>query len=285
MAEGLQHAVNVEQAIFVDEVGLEIGIYGNYRLKTSYQPIFRREGSELVPFAVEARVAPHRKGARMTAAEFFQGVPPSDRQFVEAVCRSLHLRNHRNIGVDDPEHLQVYLTVDPGAGALASIAKMVEEAGLSPGMIMCEILDAPTLPTKALSALVGELRGYGVRISVNEFRIGKSAVDRIARIEPDIIKIDGAWFRNVQDSAETARFFPAVITAFQGLGAKLLVQGIETAAELSAALDSGADYLQGMFLAKPALAGTDFDERPRSIRALLHDDRKVIKFAGNHQKR
>jgi EAL domain-containing protein (putative c-di-GMP-specific phosphodiesterase class I) len=291
MSEGFPQAYDVDKAIFVDEVGLEIGIYGHYRLKTSYQPIFMREGSNLVPVALEARVAPHRHGEQTSATEFFDEVPPSDRQFVEAVCRALHLRNHRNLGADDVAHLQLYLTVDPrlemqerSTSSLASIARMADKAGLSPEMIICEILDAPALQTKALAAIAKELRGYGVRISIAEFRVGKSAIDRVTRIEPDVIKIDGTWFRNMQDSAETARLFPAVITAFRGLGAKLLVQGIETSAELEAALESRADYLQGMLLASPALVGTILDDRPRPIRALIQHDRKIVPLGGKHQK-
>lgn len=283
MAEGFPEEYEVDRAIFVDEVGLEIGIYGQYRLKTSYQPIFRREGSNLVPFALEARVAPHRQGRQTTATEFFDAVPSADRRFVEAVCRTLHLRNHRNLGAEDVANLQLYLTVDPrlemqggNSGSLASIARLAEEADLSPGMITCEILDAPALSTKALAATVDALRSYGVRVSIAEFRVGKSAIDRVMRIEPDVIKIDGAWFRNVQDSAETALLFPAVITAFQGLGANLLVQGIETPLELDAALKSNADYLQGMLLASPALVGTILDDSPRPIVDFVEPDRKIV---------
>lgn len=283
MAESFPEEGEVDRAIFVDEVGLEIGIYGQYRLKTSYQPIFRREGSNLVPFALEARVAPYREGQQTTATEFFDVVPSADRRFVEAVCRTLHLRNHRNLGADDVANLQLYLTVDPrlemrgqNSGLLASITRLAEESDLSPGMITCEILDAPTLSTKALAATVDALRDHGVRVSIAEFRVGKSAIDRIMRIEPDVIKIDGAWFRNVQDSAETAVLFPAVITAFQGLGANLLVQGIETPFELDAALKSNANYLQGVLLASPALVGTIVDDRSRPIAHFTEQDRKIM---------
>lgn len=280
---------DIEKAIFVDEIGLEIGIYGDYRLKTSYQPIFRREGPNLVPFALEARVAPQRAGVQIPATEFFEGIPAADRQFVEAVCRTLHLRNHRNIGAENIENLQLYLTIDPRlemrtgkAGSPASIAGLAEEAGLPRGMIMCEILDAPTLSEQALASIADELRGYGLRISIAEFRVGRSAIDRIARLEPDVVKIDGAWFRDAQERAETARLFPAVITAFQGLGAKLLVQGIETSLELAAALESRADYVQGMLLGGPAPVGTIVDDTPRPVEDLL--DRKVVSFTRKHQK-
>jgi len=42
------------------------------------------------------------------------------------------------------------------------------------------------------------------------------------------------------------------------------------------ALDAGVDLLQGYHLARPALAGTIFNEQPLSIDALLGMDNKVV---------
>jgi EAL domain-containing protein (putative c-di-GMP-specific phosphodiesterase class I) len=283
---------DLERALFVDEIGIETGIYKNYRLKTAHQPIFRRAGAELIPFAVEARVAPFRGGSAVAPTEFFEETPQSDRAFVEALCRTLHLRNHRNVGIDDPDRFELYLTIDPRYGdweapdgAAHSIAAFAGEAGIPTGMIICEILDAATLDAKAMAALSGELRGHGMRVSIAEFRIGQSAIDRVTQIEPDVIKIDGAWFRDVQESSETAQLFPAIINAFQGLGAKLLVQGIETPAELEGALGAGADYFQGILLSPPVLAGSALDEEPQPIEALLRRGGKVVTLGRNHHRR
>jgi EAL domain-containing protein (putative c-di-GMP-specific phosphodiesterase class I) len=292
MTDPKGNSQDLERALVVDEIGIETGIYGNYRLKTAHQPIFRREGAELISFAVEARVAPFRRGSAVAPAEFFEEAPQSDRAFVEALCRTLHLRNHRNVGIDEPERFELYLTIDPRhdcsdapAGAAHSVAALAGEAGIPTGMIICEILDAARLDAKALAALSGALRGHGMRVSIAEFRIGQSAIDRVTQIEPDVIKIDGAWFRDVQESSETAQLFPAVINAFQGFGAKLLVQGIETPAELEGALEAGADYLQGMLLSPPAPAGSALDERPQPIEALLRRGGKVVTLGRNHHRR
>jgi EAL domain-containing protein (putative c-di-GMP-specific phosphodiesterase class I) len=72
------------------------------------------------------------------------------------------------------------------------------------------------------------------------------------------------------------------VAAFQDLGAKVLVEGIETADGLQAALDAGVDCPQGFLLAQPALAGTIFDERPKSIGDLL--SRKVVPLRRIHQR-
>ena len=51
-------------AIFVDEIGIEIGIVGEYRLRASYQPIFARAGDLLSAVAVDGSTMPfhHRPG-------------------------------------------------------------------------------------------------------------------------------------------------------------------------------------------------------------------------------
>jgi EAL domain-containing protein (putative c-di-GMP-specific phosphodiesterase class I) len=76
-----------------------------------------------------------------------------------------------------------------------------------------------------------------------------------------------------------------VVAGFHDLGTTVLVEGIETAAELRAALDAGADCLQGFYLALPALAGTIFDPAPKSIDALLSEENKVVPLRRNHQLR
>ena len=91
---------NVGDAIFADEVGIEYGVYGAFRLRSAYQPIFAPRGRFLQAVAVEGLIEPHRAGRPVAPRAFFDGVPAPDRLFVETMCRVLHLRNFRNIGVD-----------------------------------------------------------------------------------------------------------------------------------------------------------------------------------------
>jgi hypothetical protein len=58
----------------------------------------------------------------------------------------------------------------------------------------------------------------------------------------------------------------------------VLVQGIATVAELSVALDSGADWLSGPLLAPTALAGALFPEQTLQIESLLDQGRVVPLF-------
>ena len=53
---------DVGNAIQVDEVGIEYGIHGEFRLRSAYQPIFAPRGRFLHAVAVEALIDQHRAG-------------------------------------------------------------------------------------------------------------------------------------------------------------------------------------------------------------------------------
>lgn len=274
---------DTDKAIIADEIGIETGLYHDYRLKTAYQPIFRREGSRLCPFAVEGLAMPYLFGMRVPSFGFFGGMPPEDRSSVEGLCRVLHLRNYHNIGAPG---LQLFLNCDPGADAERSIrdiralAATMREIGLDPRLLTCGIAETQAVDGGAVAMLAGEVRRQRIRVALDDFGAGYSTVECVTRIGPEIVTISGAWFRLLQGNVETARLFPSVVAGFQGLGAKVLVKGIETAGELRMALDAGAEYLQGSLLAGPALAGTIFDEKPRPVDALLREEQKVVRLFG-----
>jgi EAL domain-containing protein (putative c-di-GMP-specific phosphodiesterase class I) len=274
----------VSDAIIVDEVGIESGVYGKYRLKSSYQPIFARQGSLLWPVAVEGLILPHLAGKPVSPDLFFDQVPPEDRLIIERMCRALHIHNHHNIGVD---RLELYFNYDPGAnscrkslGEIRFMARRLGEIGLDPRLLVCEITRAVAPDRDTLQQLAGEVRSLGARIAIDDFGAGHSTQERIDLVRPDIVKIDGAWFRTLCPEAATVRLLGSVVSGFQGRGARVLVEGIEDAAQLDVALHAGADLFQGYHLARPALAGTAFDETPLKVAEKLHESPKIVPLFG-----
>jgi len=273
-------------AIFADEIGIEYGIYGEFRLKSAYQPIFMPSGRLLTAVAVEALVEPHRAGRPVAPAVFFDGVPAGDRLLVETMCRMLHLRNYRNVGVDGLDLFFNYnpLINDHLGRALAEIRLMTRhlgDLGLHPAMLVCEITEQAA-DDKVLISLVREMRRDGFRIAIDDFGTGHSTEERIGLLLPDIVKIDGAWFAEFCRHAAAERFFRPLVSMLHDRGAKVLVEGIEQSVHLRVALEGGVDLLQGFLLARPALAGTIFNEEPLRIDTLLDADNKVIPL---HQRR
>ncbi|WP_137934907.1 EAL domain-containing protein [Mesorhizobium comanense] len=275
---------NVGDSIFVDEVGIEYGVHGDFRLRSAYQPIFSPHGHFLHPVAVEGLIEPHRAGRPVAPQAFFESVAPTDRLFVETMCRMLHLRNFSNIGVDSLDLFFNYnpLVNDHPGRALAEIRLMsrhLGELGLAPGMLVCEITEQAA-DDALLARLVHEMRRDGIRIAIDDFGTGHSTEERVNLLKPDIVKIDGDWFAEFCRHAAAERFFRPLVSSLHDRGARVLVEGIEQPNHLRVALDAGADLLQGFLLARPALAGTIFKEEPLAVDGLLGRDNKIVPLFG-----
>ena len=274
------------KAIFTDEIGLQFGVYGEFRLWSAYQPIFAPEGRKLRAVAVEGLIEPRRVAQPVAPSIFFDAVPVADRLFVETMCRMLHLGNYRNIGV---EGLTLFFNYNPKVNdhlgrALAEIRLMtrhLHDFELEPGLLVCEITEQAA-DDRVLTSLVREMRRDGIRIAIDDFGTGHSTEARINLLAPDIVKIDGAWFADLCRHAAAERFFRPLVAMLHERGAKVLVEGVEQAQHLRVALEGGVDLLQGFHLARPALAGTVFNEEPLSVDALLGAGNKVVPL---HQRR
>ncbi|TPN77474.1 EAL domain-containing protein [Mesorhizobium sp. CU2] len=286
MSDRAERRRNVAEAIFADEIGIRFGIYGEFRLWSAYQPIFAPEGRALRAVAVEALIEPRRAARPVAPSVFFDSVPQSDRLFVETMCRRLHLANYRNI---DADGLTLFFNYNPTINdhlgrALAEIRLMRRHLGdfdLQPRLLVCEITEQAA-DDHVLTSLVREMRRDGIRIAIDDFGTGHSTEERISLLQPDIVKIDGNWFAEFCRHAAAERFFRPLVSMLHDRGAKVLVEGIEQANHLRVALDGGVDLLQGFHLARPALAGTIFNQEPLSIDALLGMDNKVVPL---HQRR
>lgn len=279
----MKRAQFVNEAIMVDEVGIESGRYGPFRLKTLYQPIYQTRGDTLVPFGVEGLVNPFRDGETVPVSEFMGEVQRKDRMFVESMCRALHLRNYNNIG--EPG-LRLFFNYDPLAhddldaaiGQIRYMAGRLDEIGINPRLLVCEITESRALDDAMLARLAAEMRSYEIRLAIDDFGAGHSTLARVGMIEPDFVKLDGDWFRRIADVPAAARLLPPLVAALQKTGAEVLVEGIETVDQLAVALDTGSHYLQGFLLGRPAPAGTIFDPAPLHAGTLLNPSRNVVRL-------
>ncbi len=281
---------NVGDAIFADEIGIEYAILGDYRLRSVYQPIFAPQGRMLVPVAVEALVLPYLAGEAVAPVEFFEKLPLDDRLYGETMCRVLHLRNFRNLGVSD---IDLFFNYNPqvnghaGRG-LAEIRLMAMHLGaidLDPSQLVCEITEQAAPDAAALASLVREMRRNGIRIAVDDFGVGHSTAERLALIEPDIVKLDGGWFGQLCRHPEAEQLFKPLVATLHARRIKVLVEGIETPHHLRVALEGSADFLQGFHLGKPALVGAFFNEGPREVETLLGGPAKILPFHAMYQRR
>jgi len=80
---------------------------------------------------------------------------------------------------------------------------------------------------------------------------GFASLQHILRMNPDIIKLDLTLTRGIDTDRPRRALATALIAFASEVGALVIAEGIETAAEATALRDLGVVYGQGYYLAKP----------------------------------
>ena len=95
-------------------------------------------------------------------------------------------------------------------------------------------------------SVLKEIRGRGVRIAVDDLGAGYSNLKYIADLEPDIVKLDRELIAGLCPDTALFSLVTSIVELCHAQGARVVAEGIETAAELRAVIDTGAHYAQGL---------------------------------------
>ena len=82
----------------------------------------------------------------------------------------------------------------------------------------------------------------------------KTNLDRLWKLAPDYVKLDVSLIQEAESNERVRKALPNLLRLIQDLGAKPIIEGIETQAQLDIALEAGGTLLQGYFLGKPVTA-------------------------------
>jgi EAL domain-containing protein (putative c-di-GMP-specific phosphodiesterase class I) len=110
-----------------------------------------------------------------------------------------------------------------------------------------DVDDYPTLHN-ALACL----RSGGIRVAVDDTGSGFASLRHILNLRPDIIKLDLALVRDINQDPARRALAQGMLTFASEIGAEIVAEGIETTAELAVLQDIGIPHGQGYLLGRPA---------------------------------
>lgn len=128
---------------------------------------------------------------------------------------------------------------------------LLDKYGIDPKRIVIEITEECFHGSmEKLRSVVDLYRARGCLIAIDDVGSGFSSTDRIAHIQPNLLKID---IHMIKKSATHDGYF-GVLRSFSDLaeqiGASLLVEGVETREDLARSIQAGARYVQGFMFAR-----------------------------------
>jgi EAL domain-containing protein (putative c-di-GMP-specific phosphodiesterase class I) len=91
----------------------------------------------------------------------------------------------------------------------------------------------------------------GCRIALDDYGKRASNIDRLAKIKPDIIKINIDYIHNSEKSYHYREYLRAIAAYADSVGIEVLYEGVETERQLSICISSKGRFFQGFLLAVP----------------------------------
>lgn len=108
---------------------------------------------------------------------------------------------------------------------------------------------------------VGEfVRGFqalGCRVALDNVGGGNSSIEALASLGADVVKIDAGRLHEARESKPANDFLRNLVTLARGVGADVVITGVEDEADVEIAELAGATHIQGPHFHDDIFSGTD----------------------------
>ena len=194
----------------------------------------------------ERLIAP---GAFIPAAERYGLMPDLDRWVIAAALARF---------AELPDGLLDTLAINLSghslgeAGLADFVRQQLQRWQIAPARICFEITETSAVANlDAARLFMDELRGLGVRFSLDDFGAGMSSFTYLKHLPVDYLKIDGSFVRHLLEDAVDSAMVEAINQLGHLTGKKTIAEFAENAAVVAALAALGVDYAQGYGIARP----------------------------------
>lgn len=104
-----------------------------------------------------------------------------------------------------------------------------------------------------ISQRLSKLQKLGVKIAIDDFGSGYANYKYMLNMNIDILKIDGSLISGIDKNESAQKVVNSIHILAKDMGIKTVAEHVETKEEFECIKALGIDYVQGYYLAKPAL--------------------------------
>jgi diguanylate cyclase (GGDEF)-like protein len=130
------------------------------------------------------------------------------------------------------------------------ISKFADDGNLSRFCIEIseqQFLGDPSL----LRGPIRALREAGIRVGIDDVGFGRSSMEGLIVLEPDVVKIDRKYVDGIARNAEVRLCLSRLVKVIHALGADPVAEGIENREDLEVLIDLGVEFGQGFYWGRP----------------------------------
>lgn len=238
------------------------GHFGELRLATEFQPIYRAGASDhtighdavLQAFQSDARLA--------TAVRVFHDADVGSIINLDRLCRTIHMLNYLPSAHEEnylflqvhPRHV---LGIKRDHGAY--FEEVIFRCGLQPRRVVITVPVTPLYDRQLKMLLEGlknyQDRGYATAIKfddkANDQFLERYCIEFLYRVTPDFVRLDSTFFSVLKKEEDTRRK-ATLLSVIHGMDTQLLVEGIRTEKDFLLAKVLKTDLVKGSYYEKQA---------------------------------
>jgi EAL domain-containing protein (putative c-di-GMP-specific phosphodiesterase class I) len=227
-------------APFAVAQGKVLAHFGNLQLASRFLPIVETVSGQTHGHAASLQVFDAKQLTTLEADSVFD-LPADDEEFVELDrrVRTLHALNYLTHPVRGNLLLKVrprHVLSVPSDHGLA-FEEILRSCGLLPKQITLELEIDGVAATEHLQRAVANYKARGYHVAIHRFGRVSLNFDLLETLRPEIVRLDTSLLENLDTLTNATQRIHAI-------GAKTLIEGIDTRVLRQGAHDSGIDLLQ-----------------------------------------
>jgi diguanylate cyclase (GGDEF)-like protein len=141
-----------------------------------------------------------------------------------------------------------------------TIKEQIDNHSWNPDLLEVEITEGLLLDdSPEVNTYIDAISNCGVRLSVDDFGTGFSALSYLKNYPLSTVKIDRSFIMDLPGDKENAVLVQAIIAMAHGLRLEVIAEGVETAEQWEYLKSLDCDFVQGYYFGKP-MPQADFED-------------------------
>jgi diguanylate cyclase (GGDEF)-like protein/PAS domain S-box-containing protein len=137
-------------------------------------------------------------------------------------------------------------------GFVEEICMILDRTRLNPKLLQIELTESVMLSGASSSTdTMNRLHELGITLAIDDFGTGYSNLSYLPSLPFDALKIDRSFVTNMETQPESESMIRTLIVLAKNMGMRVIVEGVETPAQLELIRALGANEVQGYLMGRP----------------------------------
>jgi len=223
----------------------------NHRIKLAFQPVIESKTGRIAHYEALLRLIGEdgkisSAGALIPVAERMGLIDMIDHVVLDMVCEEVRQApnltlafNVSNLTTDNTQWLD----------HLTDILK--KDEALGPRLIAEITETAAQRDLRRTAYFVASLQEMGMQVALDDFGSGYTSFRQLKALSVDMVKIDGAFIKDLVDNADNRFFVKTLLDFTNGFGLKSVAEFVENGETAKMLMELGVHHMQGYYFGKP----------------------------------